>query len=251
MLEALGHEVDIASDGQSAIDAVQRKDYDLVLMDIQMPGMDGLTAIRKIRALSTPAASIPIIALTANVLSADVARCKEAGANGHIGKPFTFDGLGRAISQILPPSFRRGSVALNNGQKASPSAFDDEKQDAHATNFVGSIPKSDAPPPRLRQSVLARAEEFLQSVVAVLAALDQKAADPGQLQPLRDTAHKLRGSAGAFGFDEIGKAAGRVEDAIERAANRHGSAASFESELRSSLSSAVAAVDVALTTQQA
>ena len=81
-------DIDTAENGAEAVDAVGATDYDLILMDVQMPVMDGLTATRHIRALASPRASrVPIIAMTANVLPEQVARCLEAGMNDHLGKP--------------------------------------------------------------------------------------------------------------------------------------------------------------------
>ncbi len=81
-------EIDTAEDGVAAIAAFRDGVYDLVLMDVQMPVMDGLTATRRIRALGTAAAdTTPIVAMTANVLPEQIARCVEAGMDGHLGKP--------------------------------------------------------------------------------------------------------------------------------------------------------------------
>ena len=83
-------EIDTAEDGAQAIEAFQRGAYDLVLMDVQMPGMDGLTATRRIRDLPLAAAdSTPIVAMTANVLPEQIARCLAAGMDAHLGKPMS------------------------------------------------------------------------------------------------------------------------------------------------------------------
>jgi CheY-like chemotaxis protein len=92
-------EIDTAEDGAVALEAFQRGAYDLVLMDVQMPVMDGLTATRRIRALPCPAAAAtPIIAMTANVLPDQVAKCVEAGMDGHLGKPMNPGELLNAIA---------------------------------------------------------------------------------------------------------------------------------------------------------
>jgi PAS domain S-box-containing protein len=92
-------EIDEAEDGLQAIAAFGLRDYDLVLMDVQMPGMDGLTATRRIRASATPrAAATPIVAMTANVLPEQIARCLEAGMDDHIGKPMNPADLLSAIA---------------------------------------------------------------------------------------------------------------------------------------------------------
>jgi len=81
-------EIETAEDGVAAIEAFKAGAFDLVLMDVQMPVMDGLTATRRIRALpQATARTTPIVAMTANVLPEQVARCAEAGMDGHLGKP--------------------------------------------------------------------------------------------------------------------------------------------------------------------
>ena len=87
ILDRLGYAVSVAEDGLAAIAAVQREACDLVLMDVQMPRLDGLEATRRIRALGGAFARLPIIAMTANAMAGDAARCLEAGMNDHIAKP--------------------------------------------------------------------------------------------------------------------------------------------------------------------
>jgi CheY-like chemotaxis protein/HPt (histidine-containing phosphotransfer) domain-containing protein len=101
VLEAAGHRVDPVGDGADAIAAVQTGFYDLVLMDIQMPGMDGLTATRTIRGLDHPCSKIPIVAMTANVLPQQVAEFRQAGMDDHVGKPFRRDQLLSTIERVL------------------------------------------------------------------------------------------------------------------------------------------------------
>ena len=87
MLTKAGHYVDAVEDGAAAVVAVQKRDYDLVLMDVQMPVMDGLEATRRIRALPGPVGRIPILALSAGVLAVEVERCRQAGMDDHLAKP--------------------------------------------------------------------------------------------------------------------------------------------------------------------
>ncbi|WP_162003118.1 PAS domain-containing protein [Microvirga tunisiensis] len=101
-LEADGHAVDVVANGSDAIKAVQDNAYDLVLMDIQMPGMDGLTATQLIRKLDHPARDVPVIAMTAYVLPQQVKAFLDAGMNGHVGKPFNRAELNAAIERWTP-----------------------------------------------------------------------------------------------------------------------------------------------------
>jgi CheY-like chemotaxis protein len=87
MLEKAGHQIDVVNDGAEAIEAVRGKPYDLVLMDVQMPGIDGLEATRRIRALALDQAAVPVIAVTANAMEGDDRRCFEAGMDDYISKP--------------------------------------------------------------------------------------------------------------------------------------------------------------------
>lgn len=88
VLTKAGHSVTAVEDGAQAVAALTQGRFDVVLMDVHMPEMDGFEATRRIRALSGPAAHIPIIALTANVLAGDMERCVEAGMDSYLAKPF-------------------------------------------------------------------------------------------------------------------------------------------------------------------
>jgi two-component system, sensor histidine kinase and response regulator len=87
MLEKGGHQIDVVNGGAEAIEAVRGKTYDLVLMDVQMPGVDGLEATRRIRTLPIAHAGVPVIAITANAMQGDDQRCLAAGMNDYITKP--------------------------------------------------------------------------------------------------------------------------------------------------------------------
>ncbi len=107
MLERCGQSVASAHDGNEAIamvmDSLMRGDsYDLVLMDIQMPGCDGYAATRAIRAEGITAETLPIVALTANAFPEDVAAAREAGMQAHLAKPLVFAELARALQRWLP-----------------------------------------------------------------------------------------------------------------------------------------------------
>ncbi len=94
-------DIDVAGNGEIAVDKVKNKNYDLILMDIQMPEMDGYDATRAIRKMNGEKSSIPIIAMTANVMKAEVDRCFEAGMNGYISKPFEPAELLNQIKKIF------------------------------------------------------------------------------------------------------------------------------------------------------
>lgn len=96
---AAGHEVTTAENGTAAITAAAAADFDIVLMDVRMPGMDGLEATRRIRALSGSRGMVPIIALTAQAFAEQMEQCHEAGMDSHLTKPFTPDSLRQVLVQ--------------------------------------------------------------------------------------------------------------------------------------------------------
>lgn len=104
MLEALGVEVEIARDGIEALDRLRAERFDLVLMDIQMPRMDGYTAARTWRAEEASAgrSRVPIVALTANALPDDRHKSLEAGMDEHVSKPYTNADLATIMLRYLP-----------------------------------------------------------------------------------------------------------------------------------------------------
>ena len=102
MLRQEGMQVDLAEDGVQALDRVRSTDYDLVLMDMQMPVMDGETATRAIRLLPDRA-DLPIVAMTANTMAGDRERCLAAGMNDHLGKPIDPDRLWAALLRWVKP----------------------------------------------------------------------------------------------------------------------------------------------------
>jgi CheY-like chemotaxis protein len=104
ILERLGCAVVTASDGAEAVEAVRREPFDLVLMDLHMPGMDGFAATATIRALDdAERRSVPIIALTADAMAEDRGRCLSTGMTDHIAKPFTL----RSIEDAVERNVRR------------------------------------------------------------------------------------------------------------------------------------------------
>jgi CheY-like chemotaxis protein len=100
LLEVQGYEVHEAINGQQALDQVKSDEFDLILMDIQLPGMDGFTATRKMKE-DPKTKSIPIIALTAYAMKGDEDRVKEAGCDGYIIKPIDTQKFPREVASFL------------------------------------------------------------------------------------------------------------------------------------------------------
>ncbi len=101
ILRRTGHFVDVAGDGIEAVAAAQTNAYDVILMDIQMPRMDGVTAARRIRELPGPARHTPIIAMTANALPAQIRAFRKAGMDDYVAKPFKQQDLHEAIRRVV------------------------------------------------------------------------------------------------------------------------------------------------------
>lgn len=103
MLKKWGHRIDIAWNGLEALAAAQQQDYDLILMDIQMPEMDGITATQRIRQLDGKRGAVPIVAVTANAMQGDRERFLAAGMDDYIAKPINRDMFYMVVHRYAPP----------------------------------------------------------------------------------------------------------------------------------------------------
>jgi len=119
LLQRVGLNVGVATNGQEALDLLAREEFSLVLMDIQMPVMDGLTATRLIRA-DPHLQALPVIAMTAHATSEDQEQTRLAGMNEHLVKPIVPQLLYAALSRWLPPSASEDLAAAENRQPAGP-----------------------------------------------------------------------------------------------------------------------------------
>src|SRR6185503_11018205 len=183
MLEAAGHQVDVVSDGAAAIDAVLARDYDLVLMDVQMAGMDGVTATKRIRALSGAARDVPIIAMTANVLARQIESFRLAGMNGHLAKPLRRADLLAAVERL--------------SAEAAPAALGAPLVEATSTGVLDAE--------TFAQVIDDIGEEKIRMFLSKLEVQlkTQLSADPGNddgRTRLAAEAHKLVSAAGMLGF---------------------------------------------------
>ena len=101
VLSKRGHSVEVAQNGKQALEAVEQQDFDVVLMDVQMPLMDGFQATQAIRKLAIPKkARLPIIAMTAHALKGDSERCLAAGMDGYISKPVKGEELIELVERL-------------------------------------------------------------------------------------------------------------------------------------------------------
>ena len=204
MLRLLGAQVTVASQGGEALERLGEAAFDAVLMDIQMPGMVGLTAARRIRENPTWAA-LPVIALTAGVTARERARIAAAGLDDLLPKPVTLDSVREVLGRWLP---------AGAGLGAAPSAPDAPDQPA----AMLAVPGFDLR--RLRQiadgeddlRLLLRqfADSVKDDVNAIAAALD--AGDPAAAG---GRAHRLKGVAGTIGAAVLSEAIERFEQALQ------------------------------------
>ena len=134
MLKKLGYRCDIASNGKEAVEMLAQLPYDLVLMDCQMPEMDGYTATRTIRAKEVDGGRhTPIIAMTANAMREDRARCLDAGMDGFIPKPIALEELDTAMECWIPSGSKPGFAAAEAAGSDAPGAL-------HANDYVFRAP---------------------------------------------------------------------------------------------------------------
>lgn len=125
MLMRMGHEVEVANDGLEALNAVKTKEFDVVLMDIHMPQMDGLEALKQIRALEGPVSEIPVIALTANAMKGDREKYIVAGMDDYVAKPINTSLLSDALTKATGmESHARGGAKAETATDQSDIAAD-------------------------------------------------------------------------------------------------------------------------------
>lgn len=127
LLTKAGHRVEVAENGHQAVDAVRRSEFDVVLMDIQMPDLDGIQATRQIRALAEPKCSVPIIAMTAHAMSGAKEEYLAAGMNDYISKPVQPVLLLSKLAGIAGGTELLPHSAMDKPSSTSPIATPDEK----------------------------------------------------------------------------------------------------------------------------
>jgi two-component system, sensor histidine kinase and response regulator len=220
LLTRWGMAVTVAEDGRQAVAAVRAFDYDLVLMDVQMPEMDGYEATRTIRA-DGRFGRLPIIAMTAHALDSDRERCLEAGMNGQVTKPVVLSELADALLTWLPPSRTAGSAvqppAAGNGITAPAEA----PADGLTIDFRSLAPVLDVEAAlgplggdqrllhRLLVSFAGQHHSFADDIEGAVAA--------GRLDEAGRLAHMIAGTAGTIGAGDLGQLAREFEVALRSA----------------------------------
>ncbi len=195
LLRKEGALTDIVDDGVQAVAAVESGTYDLVLMDVQMPVIDGLEATRRIRRLSAPKGTVPIVGLTAHAMAGDRERCLAAGMSEYLSKPID---AAKLFSSI------RGMLALNClTSNATPTVT----KDTNFTNFIndGSLETLASAVDRdeLRDLIQAWVKSTSERLIQIAGCTDRES--------IRRVAHDLNGTGATFGAHSLSAAAARLE----------------------------------------
>ena len=204
----LGYRADAVANGAEAVESLSRRHYDLVLMDCQMPVMDGYQAARAIRDPNSPVPNhdIPIIAMTANITRSDREQCLESGMDDHVAKPINVKNLAEAIERHLPDPDREDLPRTRGADTAPPELSHNEPCD--------EIPYDKA----LAMKRMGGSKDLFSELVAIFLdeapkalARVQSSVSSGNPKTITEAAHALKGSLGILAADDAVAAALTVE----------------------------------------
>ena len=197
-LLAAGCRVNVAANGREALDMVRSFPFHIVLMDVQMPEMDGLEATRAIRALPGPAADVPIIMLTANAMSHDRERSLAAGADDHLPKPIDRAALLDMVDRLSgTPAATVSGHTPSSRESAAPEVDQGQIDQLLAAVGVDKL-----------QGLFSKARVTFERQLATVA----EAAERGDHAEIARVAHAMRGSSGSIGLCLVSKLAGALEE---------------------------------------
>ena len=202
MLERMGYIVDQATNGLEALHALEGKSYDLILMDIQMPEMDGVTATKHIIANYDQSERPRIVAVTAHAMKGDRERYLEAGMDGYISKPVRVEKLVEAIYETKPNSLLNGA---SNSTSVSGVIGDSMPIDIELFSEMLGLETEDA-----QEMLPELLELFLEDSVEQIESLKQ-AVSSQDSSMLRNAAHKMKGGAASVAAMPLSDACGVME----------------------------------------
>ena len=198
MLEKIGHAVDVAANGQEALDAISRSRYSVILMDCQMPVMNGYEATRRIRMLDGPASSTPIVAMTAAAMQSDRDRALEAGMNDHIAKPVKQEELAATLGRWVQVSEASASEVGSAASAAQNAPGAESENDARPVLDAETLDRLRALDDGTDDDSPSLVEEFLASCGVALDRLRSAVAD-SNTEEVAFHAHTLKGSTATLG----------------------------------------------------
>jgi CheY-like chemotaxis protein len=239
MLQKMGHTVVVAGNGKEALSLLTTDRFDLILMDIQMPEMDGLSATRTIRkGERATRRHLPIIAMTAHAMKGDQERCIEAGMDGYLSKPISSHEVEVAIAGVLS---LRGEPAPVTGLAVKPLEVAQQPGTAPATSSrivwnMGETLERLGGDEKLFHEVI---EIFLDDVPKHMGSL-RRAIAAGDAEAVEGAAHTLKGELGYLGVSEVSQKARQMEECgrnsdLRFAADLYATLASDLSELLTSM----------------
>jgi len=203
LLRRQGHVVTIVPNGRAAVEAITTRGYDVVLMDLNMPEMDGYEATRAIRALPGPERDVPIIALSASVLPSELDQCLGVGMNAHLSKPIEPAALADVLSRCAPASQAPGPAAASAAAASGGATPSETLVD---TAYLASLGEA-LGAQRLRDLVDGARDEICAQRERLRAAVT--GADLGAA---RHAAHALKGVAANIGLTAVAGLAGLLEE---------------------------------------
>ncbi|MGL6487280.1 response regulator [Aeromonas hydrophila] len=210
LLRAVGADVSIAGNGAIALEIVAQTHYDLILMDMQMPVMDGLAATRLLREREDVGQHTPILAMTANVMAGDRERCLAAGMDDHIAKPIDPDRLYAAL-QRWATSFSREVSSRLTASRASPATALLPQLRALGLNAETALQRLMHNWEWYRDLLQRFARQGSQPMESLLAALQANDREEAHRQ-----AHTLKGIAATLGAGSLQEVSARLESALAR-----------------------------------
>lgn len=207
LLERANMEVDIAENGQVAVDKVQVNHYDLVLMDLQMPVMDGIAAAKAIRA-DKRLDAVPIVAMTANAMAGDKERCLAAGMQDHVAKPIDPVVLYRALLNWIRPREGLGQVQAATDRGKTNEV---ELPRIEGLDIETGLKRLGGNRKLYRELISRFRKDQAQAAAGIADAIKEK-----DLKLAERLAHTIKGVAGTLGATSIQQAAQSLEKAIEQ-----------------------------------